>query len=355
MKKSLFVVALATLALVSCRNSQSQLDFADVLGKAVVQGYVYVDRGFKQDGNTLVVINEPAEGCEVVVKVPYQKYDADATGGDKLFTAVCDANGFYSVEIPVGQAAITGANVYTRPFVGTYYDWVNDQIMEISASFPETYTAVDIENGKTFMAANMVVSKDVTTPNFSRQQVVTLSGQIAERYEKRTWIDIADKTLGYTVSADVQNATKAVQLQLEFVNMLATTGESLIYNVTTDETGAYNLTVNLFDTWNIGDVKVNVTVKSYLNGVTHYYKRYDEDNFEWVDKNQTVSGYYAGTQTTDYLSDGDKLIGHTFSKIALTFVPDYAKETIYGIGNSGIDRKDGNLIYRSDNVLGWSY
>lgn len=354
--RKIFFVALATLALVGCQNqSQSQLDFDDVSGKAVVQGYVYVDRGFKQDGTTLVAVNEPAEGCEVVVKVPYQEYDANATSGDKLFTAVCDANGFYTIEIPVGQAAITGARIYTRPFVSTYYELTNAQIMEITASFPETSTAVDIENGKTFMAANMVVSKDVTIPNFSRQQVVTLSGQIAERYEKRTWIDIDDKTLGYTVSADVQNATKAVQMQLEFVNMSATTGESLIYNVTTDETGAYNLTVNLFDTWNISDVKVNVTVKSYLNGVKHYYKRYDEDNFEWVDKNQTVTGYYAGTQTTDYLSDGDKLIGHTFGKMTLTFVPNYAKETIYGIGNTAIDMKDGKTIYTSSNVLGWSY
>lgn len=354
--RKIFFVALATLALVGCQNqSQSQLDFADVSGKAVVQGYVYVDRGFKQDGNTLVVINEPAEGCEVVVKVPYQKYDADATSGDKFFTAVCDANGFYTIEIPVGQTAITGANVYTRPFVGTYYDWVNDQIMEISASFPETYTAVDIENGKTFMAANMVVSKDVTTPIFSRQQVVTVSGQIAERYEKKTWKDVTDKTLGYTVSEDVQNATKAVQLQLEFVNMSATTSESLIYNVTTDETGAYNLTVNLFDTWNINDIRARVTVKSYLNEVTHYYKRYDEDIVDWRYQTQQVSGYYAGDQKAEYLRDGDKLIGHTFGKITLTFVPDYAKEIIYGLGNTDIDWKDGKMIYTSSNVLNWRY
>ena len=354
--RKIFFVALATLALVGCQNqSQSQLDFDDVSGKAVVQGYVYVDRGFKQDGTTLVAVNEPAEGCEVVVKVPYQEYDANATSGDKMFTAVCDANGFYTVEIPVGQAAITGANVYTRPFVGTYYELTNAQIMETTASFPETSTAVDIENGKTFMAANMVVSKDVTTPNFSRQQVVTLSGQIAERYEKWTWIDPTDRTLGDTVLVGVQDATKAVQLQLEFVNMSNPSSERLIYNVTTDATGAYNLTVNLFDTWNISDVVVKVTAKSYLNEVTHYYQIYDEDNKDWKSQTQQVSGYYAGTQTTDYLNDGDKLIGHTFGKMILTFVPDYAKEKIYGIGNTSIDMKDGKIIYTSSNVLGWSY
>lgn len=352
--RKIFFVALATLALVGCQNqSQSQLDFDDVSGKAVVQGYVYVDRGFKQDGTTLVAVNEPAEGCEVVVKVPYQEYDANATSGDKMFTAVCDANGFYTIEIPVGQAAIAGANVYTRPFVGTYYGMVNGQVMETTASFPETSTAVDIENGKTFMAANMVVSKDVTTPILSRQQVVTVSGQIAQNYEKKNWIDPQNMDKGYTVSADVQNATKAVELQLTFFH--SSSAEALVYNVTTDATGAYNLTVNLFDTWNISDVLVEVTAKSYLNKVTHYYQRYDEDNIDWKYDTQDVTGYYAGTQTTDYLREGDELIGHTFGKMILTFVPDYAKVIIYGLGNPDIDWKDGNRIYRSDNVLGWSY
>ena len=350
--RKIFLVALATLALVGCRQ-QSQLDFENVAGKAVVQGHVYVDRGFKQDGNTYVVVNEPAEGCEVVVKVPYKRYDADAADGDKLFTAVCDANGFYTIEIPVGQAAITGAQVYTRPFVGTYYGMVNGQVMETTASFPETSTAVDIENGKTFVAANMVVSKDVTTPIFSRQQVVTVSGQIAQNYEKKNWIDPEDMDKGYTVSDDVQNATKAVELQLTFFH--SSSAEALVYNVTTNETGAYSLAVNLYDMWDINTVGVNVVVKSYLNEMTHYYKKYDEDEKKFLDKSQVVSGYFAGTDITESLSDGDKLIGHMFPKLALDFVPDYAKETIYGIGNTAIDMKDGKIIYTSSNVLGWSY
>ena len=70
MKKVLFFVAMAIAALTSCQHEQSQLDFADVEGKAVVQGYVYIDKGYIQDGNNYVVKSLPAEGCEVLVKVP---------------------------------------------------------------------------------------------------------------------------------------------------------------------------------------------------------------------------------------------------------------------------------------------
>ena len=350
--KKLLLVALATLALVGCQK-QSQLDFSDVAGKARVQGYVYVDYGFRQDSNTFVVMNEPAKGCEVVVKVPYKKYDAEAAEGEKFFTAVCDDNGFYTIDIPVGQAAITGAKVYTRPFVGIYHDLVNNQIMEINASFPETSTSVEIENGKTFMASDMIVSKDVTVPNFSRQQIVNVSGQIAQYYEKKNWIDPENIDKGYTVSSDIQNANKPVQLQLTFY--VPTSGEMLVYNVTTDETGVYSLTANLYDVWNINDVEVDIVAKSYLNEVTHYYKKYDEDEKKFLDKTQHVSGYYEGKRISDLLNDGDLLIGHVFPKMVLTFVPDYAKEIIYGIGNDAIDMKDGKVIYTSSNVLGWSY
>lgn len=354
--KKILLVALATLALIGCNNKQSQLDFNDIVGRAVVQGYVYVDRGYQQDGNAYVLINEPAEGCAVAVKVPYKKYDANATDGDKIFETVCDANGFYSVEIPVGQAAITGATVHTRPFTGKYYDMVNGNVIEIEASFAESQTSVDIENGKTFTAANMIVTKDVTAPNFSRQQVITLSGQIAQMYEKRTWIDSEDHDKGYTVSADKQNANQAVKLKVEFSNNNPRyASQKLIYDITTDETGNYTLSANLYDVWDINDVAVSVTAQSYLSSTTHYYKKFNKDDKKFEDKTQTVEGYYNGYTINDLLSEGDKLIGHTMPAMSLNFVPNYATQTIYGIGNTSIDIVNGETIYLSDNVLGWHY
>ena len=99
MKKSFFLAAFAAaLALVGCQK-QSELDFDDIKTKATVQGYVYIDLGYIQEDTGSAKLNKPAEGVAVAVKVDYQKYDKDAAGGQKFFEAVCDANGFYKVEI----------------------------------------------------------------------------------------------------------------------------------------------------------------------------------------------------------------------------------------------------------------
>ena len=185
MKKIFFMAACAALALVGCQNKQSELNFDDITTKATVQGYVYMDWGYIQEGTGFAKLNKPAEGVAVAVKVDYQKYDKDAAGGQKFFEAVCDANGFYKVEIPVGQEAIAGMNVYTRPFVGKYYDLVNGAIQEVEVSFTEESTSVDIESGKVFTAANMIVTKDVEKPILTRNQKVKVSGKIVEKFEKR--------------------------------------------------------------------------------------------------------------------------------------------------------------------------
>ena len=74
MKKSFFLAAFAAaLALVGCQK-QSELDFDDIKTKATVQGYVYIDLGYIQEGTGFAKLNKPAEGVAVAVKVDYQKY-----------------------------------------------------------------------------------------------------------------------------------------------------------------------------------------------------------------------------------------------------------------------------------------
>ena len=101
-------------------------------------------------------------------KVPYSEYDADATTGEKFFEGVCDANGFYKIEVPVGQTAITGAKVYTRPLVDKYHDLVNGAIVDTEASYPEASATVEIERGKVYTAANIYLAKDVQSPILTR-------------------------------------------------------------------------------------------------------------------------------------------------------------------------------------------
>ena len=67
MKKSLLMMALgAIVALTSCQPEQSQLDFNNVSETATVQGYVYINQGYTQDGATFVAKSVPAAGCGVL-------------------------------------------------------------------------------------------------------------------------------------------------------------------------------------------------------------------------------------------------------------------------------------------------
>lgn len=358
MKKKCFFAVLATavLALVGCQK-QSELKFEDIAGKAVVQGYVYIDKGYIQDSKgNFACLNEPANGVAVEVRVDYQKYDADAAAGKKKFEGVCDANGFYRIEIPVGQAAITGMSAYTKDFTGEYYDLVNGAIQKVSVSYPEVSVPVQIENGKIYTAANMIVSKDVEKPILSRNQVVTVRGQISEFFEKKTYIDPEDKDKGYTVSKDSRNATVPVSMMITFTNTDPKfNGQSLVFNVVTNAEGAYSLEVNLYDTWDLSKTELELETKSYLNTMVHYYKKYDADEKSWSDKSQDVNGYYKKGSISKTLSDGDLLVGCTLPKVALTFVPDYANMIIYGIGNNDIDIVSGVTTYTSTNPLAWAY
>ena len=439
-------MAVAIVALTSCQNEQSQLDFADVEGKAVVQGYVYIDKGYIQDGDNYVVKSLPAEGCAVLVKVPYTKYDADAAAGDKFFEGVCDANGFYTIEVPVGQSAITGVNVYTRPIVDKYYDLINGAIVEKQASYPEASASVELERGKIYTASNIYIQKGVESPIMSRSQVIKLNGVVKEECEVQEntndditvkakvpaawtdqitawvwatggegkeivptqegewyvytqncaelniifkngagWNGDANQTVDITVTESTcieitaDGATKAtytivdceggdvtleikagqrkvsqkVELAVTFTNSQYPT-EKIVYNITTDYDGKYDLSANLYDTWNVANTTVKVETKPYLASVTHYYREKNLYYGTWTDKSQSVSGYYNSKTVSKNLSAGDLLIGTKINDIVLTFTPDKNNNTIYGIGDYEVDYDDNyNRIYKSENPLNW--
>lgn len=360
MKKTHFYavacMVVAALAFVGCKP-QSELNFDDIATKAVVQGYVYIDKGYVQDANGMAKLNEPAKGVAVVVKVNYDEYDKGAEG-QKMFEGICDDNGLYTIEIPVGQKAISGMKAYTRPFVGEYFDFVNGAIQKVEVSYAEQSTSVDIENGKTFMAANMTLTKDVEKPILARNQKVSLRGTIVEQYEKKEWIDPDDHDKGFNVVAATTNATKPVEVVATFTNTDPKfKGQELVFKATAATEGAYNLVADLYDTWDISKTEVKIETKAYLNTIIHYFKKYSEDDKKYLDKTEEIEGYYAKAADTKALSDGDLLIGCTMPNLPVEFTPDYAKMEIHGIPG-GPDEDvyvKGYLLYIATNPLGWAY
>lgn len=355
--KKFLLVAMAALALVGCKSKQSELDFDDVAGKAVVQGYVYVDKGYVKDGDNYIKSDVPVEGLQVVVKVAYSEYDANAGAGTKIFEGTCDANGFYSIEIPVGQKAINNAEVCVRPFSGEYSKLINGNIQVVQVAYPESSTFVEIENGKTYRANNIMVAYDNEVPNASRQQKVDMTGWVWQTYEKRSYIDNNDKTLGYKVERDLQDAADAVVV----VTVTSITdNRELRYEVKTNNEGTYSLSLALYDDWSITDVNVVTRVKAAKGSVTHYYtKLIDKDFGEWGvlhKEQQTVSGVFQSDSNYRMLKEEDALLGFRMPSMTQTFEPDYDNEVIYGIGDDYYDYdENGVQIYKSTNPLGWRY
>lgn len=348
------LAVLAVAVFTSCENEQSSLDFAAIQDTATVQGYVFIDKGYVNENSTYVVKSLPAVGCEVLVKVPYAKYDSDAAAGDKFFEGVCDENGFYTINVPVGQEAITGVSVYTRPIMDKYYDLINGAVVEKTASYGEASAEVVLERGKTYTAATIYMQKDVEGAILTRNQTITLNGVIKEYYEKKKMYDDDDVTSGFYGVADTRNATSAIQLVVTLTNTEYPT-EKVVYNITANQ-GVYKLSANVYDVWNIDNTEVTVEAKSYKSTIAHFYEHLiDPDNGEWKSKSQNVSGYYQGTSVAKTLSDGDLILGAYISEMKLAFVPDYNNNTIYGIGNYDIDIVDGEYYYDSENPLGWEY
>ena len=274
--------------------------------------------------------------------------------GDKFFEGVCDENGFYTINVPVGQEAITGVSVYTRPIMDKYYDLINGAVVEKTASYGEASAEVVLERGKTYTAATIYMQKDVEGAILTRNQTITLNGVIKEYYEKKKMYDDDDVTSGFYGVADTRNATSAIQLVVTLTNTEYPT-EKVVYNITANQ-GVYKLSANVYDVWNIDNTEVTVEAKSYKSTIAHFYEHLiDPDNGEWKSKSQNVSGYYQGTSVAKTLSDGDLILGAYISEMKLAFVPDYNNNTIYGIGNYDIDIVDGEYYYDSENPLGWEY
>ena len=110
--------------------------------------------------------------------------------------------------------------------------------------------------------------------------------------------------------------------------------EKIVYNITTDAEGKYELNAKLYDAWDINKTTVKVEIKDYLANMIHYYQQWSEDENDWKAKTQEVSGYFNGTQATKSLSDGDLLIGTKMADMTLVFTPDYDSNQIRGIANA---------------------
>ncbi len=161
-------------------------------------------------------------------------------------------------------------------------------------------------------------------------QAVIVKGDVKEWYEKKEWLDSSDQDLGYYAIAKTRSAATLVKLVVTFTNS-DFADEKVIYNITTDTEGKYKLNAKLYDAWDIDKTTVEVEAKSYVSSLIHYYEKWSEDDTEWKQNSQEISGYFKGVSVRGALSEDALLIGEAISDILLTFVPDRYENTIRGI------------------------
>ncbi len=114
MLKNNFFGALALCAVFgfvfSCTPQQSELTVDNLKQEAQVVGKVTYDSGYLWEGGMIVSYSNwlPASDVEVIARIPYSNIGGSSAKGDYTVTTKTDANGKYSIKIPVGA---TGVNV----------------------------------------------------------------------------------------------------------------------------------------------------------------------------------------------------------------------------------------------------
>lgn len=103
MKKKFFLVALAALALIGCKDEQSELILDNNVKQAVISGTLV----YLQDQAGAQTLEVPVAGQRVYFEVDAAKYGG-ATGTKLFYSDSTDANGAFSFKVPVGAKSISG-------------------------------------------------------------------------------------------------------------------------------------------------------------------------------------------------------------------------------------------------------
>lgn len=355
MKKAILftVMAIGTLLFSACKKEQSEMTMDSIQGRATIQGRVMYDQGALQAEDAMLVgVNmAPAKDVTVMVKVPYNAYKDDSQG-NAAYTAKTDANGNYSVSIPVGSKPVE-ATVDVLPFYASYGVYENGVINTVenvlfnTVVFPSgADVSVDQED---IIVADAEVTANLSEEQPARNKTLKIKGEVSYLGEVQK-VDEFDKVTYVKGEVSCPNLPVTLYLSNDSRNE-----PEIIYNTTTDASGAFVLTASFYNTWDY-DFKLEAKVKaSYAalgsgNEFKHYVMQASSD--QWTI--QGLSGVYKAANDLKQVDSSNEFLAVTFNLVQ-TFEPeDYT--IIRGIGNPDVDRdKDGVLLYKVNNPMGWSW
>ncbi len=364
MKKCfLMVLAACAFALTACEDEQSSYSLSDCKNTATLTGNVVVDLGASKSGDVITEGNQaPAAGAEVVATVSYSQYGKGTENGTKQFTATTDANGNYSISVPVGIKSITVTKLDVILPSGASYTYGklidNDVVNVTSTSFTvaanttrtsgSKVASISVDPNKSYVN-DIILTSNYTEDNNSITKGFKVSG--VAKIQFASW-------KGSSVSEGISTTTSkvapaGVQVKITVSNT-ADTKRKLTYNTTvTGDKGEYSADVKIYTAWDFSKTKVEVeTVPFYVSAEKladyRYNNLYHSSDASTEAKTQKLSGVYGKASISKTLSGSIvSETGIVFAAVTMNFTPD-AWQTINGLTLKNYYDGDTKRTYTQD-------
>lgn len=346
--------ALSLFFAASCSVEQSELTLDTMSGTALLTGRVTYDAGsVMEDGGIKARNILPASDQTVVVKVSNASYLGDPDmGGYQIFTDSTDANGVYSIEIPVTAAIPVDAEISVVPFKAVWSYDINGEIINISdVLYEEPYS-------RTVSVGNKgIVEQDITMlTSYVPEMELTESHTVSGTVYLPSWTN--GQLLQWEPEKTVTNKEFDFQVELVVGRMVSSDEYielyTIEYNIKTDSQGEYEQTVKLpADIWDnvgteVGNYYARITIRNKPLAVNDFLNRFQYVDNSW--DSQTVSVLYPQIERVLVLDVNDAVLKsiidfNFFYESQLLMRP----TDVYGIG---LLEKDG-LSIRYSNPFNW--
>lgn len=297
--KRIMIFAMAVAALASCKHEQSELNFSDIQGSATIKGQVTYMNGVRKDGNSLIESATPAANVPVIAKIAYKEYSG-AAEGTKIIEAITDSEGKYSIVVPCGQTAIN-VEVEPRGFTAPYFiNTTGTTIIETKAFFQASPSTLSVVMGDELIENFDNLTSTSIDPIRSRNTIVNLKGDVS-------WTRPADHKDG----SGKTEVTEAVEVVVSLYN--SNTQETIAETVTCSG-GKYNVSIKIFDSWDVSDVIYTVIANAKVTS----YKKSDESTVNGYLNETQVGGTSSFTLTSVATMQG---MQQTLKEVVMTFIP----------------------------------
>ncbi|MCM1531072.1 MAG: hypothetical protein NC048_05535 [Bacteroides sp.] len=333
--------------LFSCKPEQSELSIDSLPGTATVIGKVEYNPGVSQENGAVIYDKKlPAAGRTVLVKVNMSEFtnsSSEENESFRTFQATTDAQGRYSVQVPVGFQPVS-ARVTAVSFIGnkTAEDAEGNIITIENAVFNVVdYERVTLED-QCIAEANLLMVSETEQDDVVYNQKVNLKGSVFAAKEVR---DNEEDMLDIELSAYATNLIARVEITNGYEVL-----SSLKYDISSNAKGEYSLDMMLPNNcWNNGNsIRVKVSKEISMDeNFKHYYREVGGD---W--RTQTIKVFYGGeySYVSSAISEQHKFV--PVDMPALELYPTAAEpEKVHGIGRE-ID-EDAEEEIEVNNPFNW--